>query len=93
MLIIHLILGGLLALVGWLLLVLAAPTRRCARCKGERVARSWLTGRMGGCKRCRATGRHFRRGAVLVHRVKWRIVAELRQLAAERAERRQEARP
>jgi len=89
MLIVHVILGGLLALVGWLLLVLARPTRRCARCKGERVARSWLTGRMGGCKRCRSTGRHYRLGAVLVHRIKWIIVAELRQVAAERRDRKE----
>jgi hypothetical protein len=91
MLIIHLILAGLAAFIAWLLLMLAAPTRRCARCKGERVARSWLTGRMGGCKRCRSTGRHYRRGATLVHRLKWLIVAELRELAAGRRERRQEA--
>jgi hypothetical protein len=89
-LIIHAILAGLLVLIAWAVLVLCSPTRRCTRCKGELVARHWLTRRLGGCKRCRGTGRHYRRGAVLVHRLKWLIVAELRQLAADRQDPRKE---
>jgi hypothetical protein len=85
--VVHLILAVLVAFIAWLLLVLVAPTRRCPRCKGERVAVSYLTGRRGGCPRCRAQGRCYRRGATWVHRVKWLVVAELRSLAAERRDR------
>jgi len=87
MLIIHAILLVLVAFIAWALVVLVSPTRRCARCKGERVARNRWTGRMGGCKRCRGTGRHYRRGATAVHRVRWIIARELRELAAERRDR------
>jgi len=87
MLIIHLILAGLLALIAAAVLVLISPTRRCARCKGELVCRSRWTGRLGGCKRCRGTGRHYRHGATLVHKIRWIITRELRELAAERRER------
>jgi hypothetical protein len=48
--------------------VLVSPTRCCARCKGERVTRHRWTGKIIGCPRCKGTGRHYRRGAVLVHR-------------------------
>lgn len=66
-------LGGLAVVV-----VLASPTRKCARCKGERVTRNRLTRRLMGCPRCRGTGRHYRRGAILLHRLRWSITAELR---------------
>ena len=53
--------------------VLASPTRTCPRCKGKRVTRNRLTKRRIGCPRCQGTGRHYRRGAVLLHRLRWSI--------------------
>lgn len=55
--------------------VLASPTRTCPRCDGKRVARHWLTKRIVQCRRCRGTGRTYRRGAVTVHRLHWTIRA------------------
>ncbi len=46
---------------------LVSPTRRCARCNGERVTRHRWTGRIVSCPRCKGSGRHARRGARLVH--------------------------
>lgn len=51
-----------------LAVVLVSPTRRCTRCKGQRVTYSRWTGKLISCPRCRGTGRHPRRGAVTVHR-------------------------
>ena len=87
---VNLLLAALAVLAGWTALVLAAPLRRCARCKGERVTRSRLTSRLIGCPRCKGTGRHYRRGAVLLHRLRWSITAELRAIAAERRRNRTE---
>jgi hypothetical protein len=89
MMIIHLTLAALAILAGWVAIVLASPTRRCARCKGERVTRNRLTKRLMGCPRCKSTGRHYRRGAVLMHRLKWSVLAELRRMAADRRERKE----
>jgi hypothetical protein len=85
--IIHLILAALAILFGRLAIVLARPVMRCPRCKGERVTRSRWTGRMGGCPRCHRQGRCYRRGATWVHRVKWIIVAELRDIRDGRRDR------
>jgi hypothetical protein len=65
------------ALCGWVVLLLASPTRRCARCKGTRLSRHWLTRRQIRCPRCRGTGRHSRRGAAVVHGFAWRIFGDL----------------
>jgi hypothetical protein len=87
---VHLILAGLAALAAWVVLVLASPTHRCPRCHGKRVTRSRITSRRFiGCPRCKVTGRCYRRGAVLVHRLRWSISAELRELAAARRARKQ----
>ena len=81
----HLILAALAVLAVAVLVVLASPVRTCVRCKGERVARHRLTGRLGPWRRCRGTGRHYRRGAVTVHRARWAL---RRAVAAELAQRR-----
>ena len=86
MTIVHLILGGLVVTAVWLVLVTASPTRSCVRCKGQRVCRNRLTGRLGGCPRCKATGRHYRLGATLVHRARW----ALRRAVADEIERRRQ---
>jgi hypothetical protein len=74
----HLILAGLAIVAIAVLVVLVSPTRQCIRCKGERVTRHRLTKRLMGCPRCKGTGRHYRRGATLVHRFAWTIRPELR---------------
>jgi len=89
----HLILAALAAVTVWLLVVLASPVRRCVRCKGERVARSRLTRRMGSCRRCQGTGRHYRRGAVLVHRARWAIRNAIADELEQRRQTRERSRP
>jgi len=84
----HLILAGLAAVAMTVLVLLASPVRTCVRCKGERVARHRLTGRLGPCRRCRGTGQHYRRGAVLIHRARW----ALRKAIADEIEQRRQAR-
>ncbi len=76
---------ALVGLAVCVLVVLASPTRACVRCKGERVTRHRLTNRLMGCPRCKSTGRHYRHGAVLLHRLRWSITAELRDMSARRA--------
>jgi len=75
---VHLILAVLAITAVTVLVLLVSPTRRCRRCKGERVTRHRLTKRLMGCPRCKGTGRHYRRGATLVHRFGWTIRPELR---------------
>jgi hypothetical protein len=77
-------LAALLALAARVCLLLASPTRRCPRCNGEKVARHRITRRLTGCPRCIVTGRCYRRGAVLMHRLRWSITDELRESAARR---------
>ena len=84
----HLILAALAVLAVAVLVVLASPVRTCVRCKGERVARHRLTGRLGPCRRCRGTGQHYRRGAVLIHRARW----TLRKAIADELQQRRQAR-
>jgi hypothetical protein len=91
-LILHLIFAGFILLAGRAGLVFFWPERRCVRCKGTRVSRHRITKRLTGCPRCKGTSRHYRRGAVLVHRLRWSIQAEIRDMAEERRERRQAAR-
>ncbi len=64
------------AAVTWCLLLLASPTRRCARCKGKRVTRTRWARRIIRCPRCRGTGRSYRRGATTVHRFAWSLTGE-----------------
>jgi hypothetical protein len=78
--ILHLILAGIGGLAVAVLVVLASPTRKCVRCRGERVTRHRLTKRLMGCPRCRGTGRHYRRGAILLHRLRWSVRAELAEI-------------
>ena len=80
----HLVLGALAAAAVTVLVLLVSPTRKCARCKGERVTRHRITKRLMGCPRCKGTGRHYRRGAILVHRFAWTIRGELRRQADRR---------
>lgn len=80
----HLILAALAVIGGAVLVLLVSPTRKCARCKGERVTRHGLTKRLMGCPRCKGTGRHYPRGAVAVHRLAWTIRPELRRQADRR---------
>jgi hypothetical protein len=86
---VHLILAGLAALAVAVALVLVSPTRKCVRCKGERVTRHRLTKRLMGCPRCKGTGRHYRRSAVLLARLRWSITAGLHDMAAEREARKE----
>ncbi|MGO9293917.1 MAG: hypothetical protein ACLP52_08565 [Streptosporangiaceae bacterium] len=62
--------------IGWALVLLASPTRRCARCKGKRITRGRLRQRIVRCPRCSGTGRSCRRGATAVHRVTWAVLGE-----------------
>jgi DnaJ-class molecular chaperone len=89
MLIVHLVLFLLAAVAVWFVVVLVSPTRKCSRCKGELVARNRWTGRLAGCRKCRGTGRHYRLGATWVHRLRWSVTAELREMAAGRRERKE----
>jgi hypothetical protein len=66
-----LVLIGLAVLGVCIVVGLASPTRRCARCHGERVTRSRWDGRLIGCPRCKGTGRGYRRGARLVSAALW----------------------
>ena len=68
----------LVALAVAAVVVAASPTRDCRRCGGKRVIRTALTRRTRPCPRCHGTGRHYRRGAVLVHRVIQAVQAERR---------------
>ncbi len=76
----HLILLALVVLALAVAVLLASPVRTCRRCNGERVTRHRITKRLMGCPRCRGTGRHYRRGAILVHRYAWHIRPELRDM-------------
>ncbi len=63
----HVLLGvGLLA--AYAVFLAAAPTRRCRRCGGKRIVRTRWRQRIIACPRCHSTGRHYRLGAVTVHR-------------------------
>jgi hypothetical protein len=88
--IIDLILAAISVLAVWAAVVLISPERRCVRCHGERVTRSRWTSRLMGCPRCGGTGQHYRRGATLLHRLRWSIQAELT-AALERRRNRTEA--
>jgi hypothetical protein len=84
--VIDLILAALVFLAVWVAVVLASPERTCVRCKGERISRNRWTNRLIGCPRCKGTGMHYRRGATLLHKLRWSITAELRAMAERRRE-------
>ncbi len=65
---------------GRVLLLLVSPTRNCTWCKGTlRAQKHRYWGRAAGCPRCRVTGRHYRLGAVTVHRWRQQILRDLRE--------------
>ena len=68
------------AVVLYVLVAIARPTRKCGRCHGERVqfTRHWLTGkaRTRPCRRCSGTGRVPRFGARTIHRLIWSVRRE-----------------
>ena len=64
----------LLALAaGYVAVALARPTRRCPRCKGERVMITRWRHRIRPCRRCTGTGRAPRLLAPIIHRTYWLI--------------------
>lgn len=52
--------------IAWTLACLVSPTCRCLRCGGSKVERKGR--RVRPCRRCKGTGRAYRRGARLVHK-------------------------
>jgi hypothetical protein len=78
--ILRLVLLAIAALVIYVLIVLASPTKRCGKCHGNRVTmpKPRKNGKPRGkpkpCQRCKVTGRHYRLGATAIHRTKWSIV-------------------
>jgi len=65
--VIHYIVAGLALAGAWTLLVTVSPVGRCLRCKGKRVIPKGKG--VKPCTWCKATGRAYRPGAVLVHRL------------------------
>jgi hypothetical protein len=63
----HLILIAAAAAVCYPLFLLISGTRRCPACEGRKV----VANRTGfqPCRRCQATGRASRRGALFMHRL------------------------
>lgn len=74
------------------LMLLASLTRCHVRCKGTRVTRHRLIKRLMGCSRCKGTGRHYRRGASLLHRFAWITRGELRNIADRRRDQKEATR-
>ena len=78
--------AGILAMLAvaavsiWAIVATALPTRKCPRCKGDRVqfTKHWLTGkaRTRPCRRCSGTGRAPRLGARTIHRLIWSATRE-----------------
>ena len=66
--------------VVYVLVAVALPTRRCPRCRGERLqfTRHRLTGkaRTLPCRRCSGTGRVPRIGGRTIHRLIWSVRQE-----------------
>lgn len=89
----HLVVTVIAVALGAALVVLVSPIRTCARCKGERVSRHRLTGRLGSCPRCRGTGRHYRHGAVWIHRARWALRRAVAEELQERRQARERSRP
>ncbi len=67
------VLAVLGAVIGYVLLALSRPTRRCPRCKGERVTLTRWRHRIRPCRRCSGTGRAPRLLGPLIHRTYWTI--------------------
>lgn len=67
------VLAVLAAAIGYVLLALARPTRRCPRCHGERVMITRWRKRIRPCRRCSGTGRAPRLLGPLIHRTYWTI--------------------
>ena len=65
---------------GRVLLLLVSPVRKCSWCKNTRRAkkhRYW--GRVGGCRKCKVTGKHYRLGATTVHKVRQLIRDDIKE--------------
>jgi len=55
------------AVAVYLLLLVVHPVHRCPGCRGRKVVR--LGARFKSCGRCKGSGKAYRRGAVLMHRL------------------------
>jgi hypothetical protein len=71
-------------LLGYALLCAAKPKKRCHRCNGFGSRKKRMRAARSACGKCGATGRQFRLGAVLVHRLIGLAVAAVRELAEQR---------
>lgn len=62
-------LAGIISIViaAYLVLLAIHPVHRCPRCRGRKVIQSGT--RFSPCKRCKGTGKAYRRGAILMHRL------------------------
>lgn len=86
---IHLVIFAFAALGAWTLVVTVSPVGRCLRCGGGRVLAKGR--RVRPCLRCKATGRAYRPGAVLVHQLlREHLGPWIRQRFRDAAERRAE---
>jgi hypothetical protein len=56
-----------LAAAIWLALLIVHPVHRCPRCRGRKVTQAGT--RFEPCKRCKGTGKAYRRGAIVTHRL------------------------
>lgn len=72
----HILLAAVL-LTGRAVFILARPIRRCSWCRGTlRAKRHRWWGKVSGCRRCRARGRHARLGAAMVHGFFWTVAGD-----------------
>ena len=63
----HIFIAALIAVPAYVLLLLVHPVHRCPSCKGRRSVARGKTRRP--CTRCKTTGRTYRRGAIITHRL------------------------
>lgn len=59
--------AGVIMSAGYLLLLIARPVHACPNCGGRKVVRNGRSFRP--CKRCKGSGKAYRRGAILMHRL------------------------
>jgi hypothetical protein len=69
----------------WVLTLLAKPFGRCWLCWGHGNIRRKGSRRAPVCPLCHGHGRRQRTGSKVVHRVRKRVMAEIRRTRAERA--------
>jgi hypothetical protein len=63
----HLIIAGIVLGIAYAALLIVHPVHRCPSCKGRRSVAHGRTRRP--CTRCKTTGRTYRRGAIMTHRL------------------------